>query len=111
MATTPGWVLLPLRAFLGVTFTYAGLQKLADRHFFSASSPSSIQAQMRAYALHSPIGGLLAGAIGMSALVGVIIALGEIGVGVGALVGLRTRSAAAGGALLSLLFLLTVSWH
>ena len=44
------WVLLPLRAFLGGTFVYAGMQKLADRHFFDPASPSSVQSQMRAYA-------------------------------------------------------------
>jgi hypothetical protein len=26
----PGWLILPLRAFLGVTFVYASLQKLAN---------------------------------------------------------------------------------
>jgi len=33
----PGWVLLPLRAFLGFTFCYAGLQKLANPDFFRLS--------------------------------------------------------------------------
>ena len=41
-----GWVLLPLRAFLGFTFCFAGVEKLANPNFFNASSPSSIEAQM-----------------------------------------------------------------
>ncbi len=41
-----GWVLLPLRVFLGFTFSFAGLQKLANPGFFDASNPASIQAQL-----------------------------------------------------------------
>ena len=111
MASTPGWLLLPLRLFLGVTFVFAGLQKLADRHFFTASAPTSIQAQIRAFSRQSPLRGLLQGISGGAVIVGLVIAVAELAVGAGALAGLRTRAAAAGGALLSLLFLLTVSWH
>lgn len=110
-AQLPGWVLLPLRAFLGVTFTYAGLQKLADRHFFDAADPGSIQAQMRAISHHSPIGGLVGAASHQAVVVGLLIALGELAVGLGTLLGLWTRVAAAGGMLLSLSFFLTISFH
>ena len=41
-----GSVLLPLRAFLGFTFCFAGLQKLANPRFFDAADPASIQAQL-----------------------------------------------------------------
>lgn len=107
----PGWVVLPLRAFLGATFTYAGLQKLADRHFFDANDPASIQAQMRAIAHHSPIGALVGAAGHVAVLVGLVIALGELAVGLGTLLGLWARVAAAGGMLLSLSFFLTISFH
>jgi len=49
-----GWYLLPLRLFLGVTFVYAGLQKLANPDFFRASSPVSIHAQLVGAAHTSP---------------------------------------------------------
>jgi thiosulfate dehydrogenase [quinone] large subunit len=104
-------VLLPLRAFLGVTFTFAGLQKLADHHYFDSSSPSSVQAQMRAYARTSPIHGIVTFASHHALVFGLLIALGELAVGVGTLLGLWTRAAAIGGMLLSLSFLLTASWH
>lgn len=107
----PGWVLLPLRGFLGVTFTYAGLQKLADKNYFDSSSPSSVQAQMHAYARSSPIHPLLTLASHQGVIVGLLIAFAELAVGVGALLGLWTRVAAAGGIVLSLAFLLSVSWH
>jgi thiosulfate dehydrogenase [quinone] large subunit len=106
-----GWALLPLRGFLGVTFVYAGIQKLADPRFLSSGDPASIGAQMASYAPQSPIGPLLDLAARAPLAVGLMIAIGELAVGAGALVGWKTRWAAAGGALLSLAFLLTVSWH
>lgn len=36
----PGGPLLLLRAFLGVTFVFAGSQKLANPNFFSATAPA-----------------------------------------------------------------------
>jgi thiosulfate dehydrogenase [quinone] large subunit len=42
---------------------------------------------------------------------GYAIALGEIAVGIGTLIGLRARLAALGGALISLSLWLTVSWQ
>ena len=41
-----GWFLCPLRLFLGVTFLFAGLQKLANPQFFKTLSPTSIHAQL-----------------------------------------------------------------
>jgi thiosulfate dehydrogenase [quinone] large subunit len=108
---TSGWVLLPLRVFLGVTFLYAGLQKLADPTFLAGSSPGSIRAQLLAATRTSPIGGWLGGLAHHPTAVGLGIALAEVAVGVGALLGLWTRIAAAGGMALSVGFLLAVSWH
>ena len=109
--TLAGWALLPLRAFLGVTFCFAGLQKLANPAFFDAANPTSIQAQMAGAVRRSPIHGLISPLAHHAALIGVVIALGEIAVGVGALLGLLTRIAAIGGLLLSLNLFLVVSFH
>lgn len=103
--------LLPLRAFLGVTFCFAGLQKLANPSFFKASSPASIQSQMQAAARHSPIHALLTPLSSHASTIGLLIAFGELAVGVGALAGLLTRVAAIGGALISLSLFLAVSFH
>ena len=108
---TSGWALLPMRLFLGITFLFAGIQKLADPHFLRAGAPGSIQAQLDAAVRTSPIGSHLGVLASHAAVVGVAIALAEVAVGVGALAGLWTRVAAAGGLALSLGFLLTVSWH
>jgi thiosulfate dehydrogenase [quinone] large subunit len=107
----PGGPLLVLRAFLGVTFCYAGLQKLANRGFFQASNPASIQAQLRASALTTPVGHLMQPAVHVAVALGLVIAFGEIAAGVGTLLGLYARVAAAGGMLLALSFFLTVSYN
>jgi thiosulfate dehydrogenase (quinone) large subunit len=109
-AALPGVSTLVLRAFLGVTFTVAGLQKLASQSFFEQSAPGSIQEQI-AGAIHtSPIRALLHVAAHAPVAFGIIIAIAELAIGVGALFGLLTRVAAAGGMLLSLLLFLSVSY-
>jgi thiosulfate dehydrogenase [quinone] large subunit len=102
--------ILPLRAFLGFTFLYAGLDKLLDPTFLDAGSPSSIHAQMIVFARVSPLGDLVRASLPLATPIGILIAIGEIGVGVGVLSGLAYRVAAAGGVAFSLLFWLTNSW-
>ena len=104
-------MLLPLRAFLGVTFLFAGLQKLANPAFFKASNPVSIQAQLAGAARRSPIHGLVSPLTHVAVGVGLAIALAEVAIGLGTLVGLWARVAAAGGLVLALLLFLTVSFH
>jgi thiosulfate dehydrogenase (quinone) large subunit len=107
----PGWLLLPLRAFLGLTFCYAGLQKLANPGYLDAHNPTSVAHQMLLLRHRSPIGPLLGLSMHAPTLVGLLIAFSELAVGVGTLLGLWARVAAAGGALLALTFFLTVSWN
>ncbi len=104
-------MLLPLRAFLGVTFVYAGLMKLADPAYLDPAKPQSVAAQMHVLAGTSPIGGLVGVAAAHPTLFGLLIAFGELAAGLGALLGLWTRLAAAGGLVLALSFFLTVSWN
>jgi thiosulfate dehydrogenase [quinone] large subunit len=107
----PGGALLILRAFLGVTFLYAGLQKLANPSFFNAAAPGSFQQQLRGSILTSPLHNLLDPALHASTLLAIVISFGEIAVGLGTLLGLFGRVAAVGGMLLSLSFFLTVSYN
>lgn len=106
-----GWATLPLRLFLGFTFTFAGLQKLANPSYLDGRSPTSVQAMIHGLAHQSPIGFLLIASSHAPVLVGLLIAFGEVAVGVATLVGLWVRLAALGGLLLALTFFLTVSWH
>ena len=106
-----GRALLPLRAFLGFTFCFAGLQKLANPRFFNAADPASIQSQLAGAARRSPVHALISPLAHVAVPLGVLIAFGELAVGVGTLLGLRARLAAAGGLALSLMLFLTVSFH
>lgn len=104
------YALLPLRLFLGITFTYAGIDKLTSSTFLSGDGPGSLSAMLEAVhdtaaatwmvdlAQHSPEG------------FGTAIAVGELLVGLGTLFGLWGRVAALGGALLSFTLWMTVSW-
>ncbi|MEU3835419.1 DoxX family protein [Streptomyces microflavus] len=105
------YALLPLRIFLGVTFVYAGLDKLTDSGFLSATGPGSIGEMMRGVRDSSAIPALVDLALKSPEGFGYAIAIGELLVGLGTLVGLWARLAALGGALISLSLWLTVSWQ
>src|SRR5260221_1728004 len=55
----PGWVLLPLRLFLGITFVYAGIQKLTDPQYFNPSAPGYIGKQILGFTVGAPIHDIL----------------------------------------------------
>jgi thiosulfate dehydrogenase (quinone) large subunit len=106
-----GWFLMPLRLFLGTTFFYAGLQKLANPQFLKSESPTSIHAQLVGATHSSPIHALISHLVPIAPAVGLGIALGEVAIGLGVLVGLWMRVAAVAGMALSLGLFLTVSFH
>jgi thiosulfate dehydrogenase [quinone] large subunit len=108
----PALALVPLRAFLGITFVYAGLQKLGDPGFFHAGATSYIGSQLHAFATGTPGGFLLkATALHFPVFAGACVALTEIAVGLLVLMGLMTRAAAAVGLGLNLVLFLTASWN
>lgn len=103
--------LLPLRLFLGVTFVYAGVQKLTDPQFFQPDSPGYIGQQIATFAQTSPLRPFLLNFAEQNAvLFGLFTAYGEIAIGLGALVGLLLRPASFFGLLLNILLWLSASW-
>lgn len=106
----PGWIVLPLRLYLGVTFAYAGLHKLLDPSYLDRTAPGGVEQQMLAVVDSSPVGALVGFGAEHATVAGTAIALTEIAVGSTVLLGLFTRAAATGGLLLALSFFLTVSW-
>lgn len=104
------YALLPLRIFLGVTFVYAGLDKLTDSAFMKDAGAGSLGDMMRTVRDSSAVPALVDLALKNPPGFGYAIALGELAVGIGTLLGLLTRLAALGGALISLSLWLTVSW-
>jgi len=104
--------LVPLRLFFGVTFIYAGLQKLTDPQFFSPTAPGFIGHQMSGFVrAGSPLSGLLTSvAIPHAAQFGALIAICEVWVGLSTLLGLLLRAGALGGMAISLTLYLTTTW-
>ena len=100
-----------LRAFLGLTFLYAGAQKLADPNFLHAGGVDYIGQQLRSFAEGSPISPLLHLAEHAPVLTGVAIALVEIAVGLGTLLGIAPVTAAAIGMAVNLVLFLSATWH
>jgi thiosulfate dehydrogenase [quinone] large subunit len=102
---------LPLRFFLGATFVYAGLQKLADPGFLQPGASGYIGTQLQGMALHSPIRFVLEWlALPAPQLAGAGVIAAELVIGSLVVLGLATRWAAAAGALLNFVLFLTASW-
>lgn len=106
------WVLLPLRLFLGITFIYAGLQKLTDPQFFNPAAHGYVGKQIIAFATGSPLHWFLVHvAVPHATLFGILVAFGELAIGIGTILGLLFRPAAFFGLLISLMFFLSATWH
>ena len=107
-----GAALLPVRLFLGVTFVYAGIQKLTDPGFLHPGAPTYIGTQLTGFSHGTPGGFLLrAFAIPHPRASGVLVALAEIAVGLLVTAGVLTRLASAVGLALNALLFFTNSWH
>ncbi|HEX9312591.1 MAG TPA: Rieske 2Fe-2S domain-containing protein [Actinomycetota bacterium] len=105
------WPLRILRAFLGATFVYAGIQKFADPNFLHPGTPDFIGTQLQGFARGSPIHGLLSALGHVAVLTGVGIALLEIAIGLGTLLGAAPTAFAALGLAVNLSLFLSATWH
>ena len=104
------FALLPLRLFLGITFVYAGLDKLTDSTFLTGSGPDSLEGMLAAVHDTAALTWMVDLAQKSPQGFGTAIAVGELAVGLGTLFGLWGRVAAAGGAVISFSLWMTVSW-
>lgn len=106
------WVVVPLRLFLGVTFVYAGFQKLADPQYFNPAARGYIGKQIANFAHGSPLHDfLLQVAAPHAAFFGALVAYGELAIGLGTLLGLLLRPAAFFGLVTNMIFFLSADWH
>ncbi len=87
------------------------LAKTGESNFLNAASPISIQAELLGASRTSPIHALLRHLEGGAKPIGLLIAFGEVAIGLGTLLGLWTRVAAVAGLIISLSLFLTVSYH
>jgi thiosulfate dehydrogenase [quinone] large subunit len=112
LVAASAYALLPLRAFLGATFLYAGLQKWTDPGYFNSHATTYIGKQITAFAHGSPIQGFLLGVAAPHAvLFGWLVVVGELVASIAVLAGAATRIGAAIGILLNITFFLSASWH
>ncbi len=99
-----------LRAWLGVTWFYAGWQKASDAGFLSKASATYLGAQLAGFAKHSPVGWILARLVHFAQPLGWFVLLAELAIGIAVLTGAYIQLAAIGGALVSLGLWLSVTW-
>src|SRR5947209_19450377 len=97
----PGLALLPLRLFLGITFVYAGIQKLSDPGYLRPGAPTYIGTQLLSFSHGSPIRFFLLHLMEHAQIIGMLTILGELAIGAGVLLGLFTRLAALSGLVLN----------
>lgn len=100
-----------LRLMLGGTWLYGGLQKASDAQFLNKGSTGYIGAQLTSFSRNSPIGFILKHFIERATPVGWMIMLGEIAIGIAVLTGVALQAAIIGGASISLILWLSVTWH
>jgi thiosulfate dehydrogenase [quinone] large subunit len=99
-----------LRLWLGITWLYGGWQKATDGTFLNKASHNYIGAQLTGLAPNSPLKIILKHMVEHATLAGVGIMLGELAVGLAVLSGVAIQLAIIGGALISFILWLTVTW-
>lgn len=106
------WSMRILRAFLGVTFVFAGVQKFLDPNFLHAGSPTYIGTQLDGFITRgTPIAPLMHLLARFPFLTGVGVALTEIAVGLGTLMGVGLMAAAVVGLAINLTLWFSATWH
>ena len=111
-----GWFEMPwstriLRAFLGVTFLFAGVQKFLDPNFFRPGGGDYIGTQLAGFATGTPAAPLMRVLAHAPVLTGIAIALVEIAVGLGTLVGVGLLAASFVGFGVNATLWLSATWH
>jgi thiosulfate dehydrogenase [quinone] large subunit len=105
------WSIRLLRAFLGVTFVFAGAQKLLDPNFLHPGTPDYIGTQLNGFARATPAGPLMALLARVPLLTGVGVAITEMAVGLGVLLGVALLAAAVVGFGINVTLLFSATWH
>jgi thiosulfate dehydrogenase [quinone] large subunit len=100
-----------LRAFLGGTFVFAGIQKIMDPNFLRPGGGDYIGTQLNGFSKGTPAGPLMAMLAHHAVLAGIGVALLETAIGLAVLFGVLLPLAALGGLLVNLTLWLSATWH
>jgi len=111
-----GWTEMPwsvriLRAFLGVTFVFAGVQKFLDPNFLRPCGGDYIGTQLAGFATGTPAAPLMRVLEHAPVLTGIAIALVEIAVGLATLAGIGMLAASLVGFGINAILWLSATWH
>jgi thiosulfate dehydrogenase (quinone) large subunit len=105
------WSIRILRAFLGATFLFAGIQKFLDPNFLRRGGGDYIGTQLAGFANGTPAAPVMRILEHAPLVTGVAIATIEIAVGIGTLLGVAMVSAAFVGLAINLTLWLSATWH
>jgi thiosulfate dehydrogenase (quinone) large subunit len=105
------WPIRILRAFLGVTFLFAGIQKFLDPNFLRPGGGDYIGTQLMGFARATPAAPLMRILEHAPVITGVAIAMLEIAIGLGILLGIAMLSASIMGLAINLTLWLSATWH
>ena len=110
------WVEMPwsvrlLRAFLGGTFLFAGIQKFLDPNFLRPGGADYIGTQLTGFANGTPAAPLMRALARVPLLSGIGVAVVEIAIGLGTLLGIAMLAASLAGLVVNVTLWLSATWH
>jgi len=105
------WAIRVLRAWLSITWIYAGWDKATDPGFLTKGETGFIGDQLIGYSTNSPIGWLFNSLIEHATAVGMLVIFSEFAIGIATLLWIAPTSAAFGGFLMSIILWLASTFY
>lgn len=105
------WAIRVLRAWLSLTWIYAGWDKATDPAFLTTGATGFIGDQLIGFSTNSPVGWLFNNLSEQAIGVGVFVILSEFAVGIATLLWIAPTSAAFGGFLTSIILWLASTFY
>jgi thiosulfate dehydrogenase [quinone] large subunit len=105
------WAIRVLRAWLSITWIYAGWDKATDPGFLTKGETGFIGDQLIGYSTNSPISWLFNSLIEHATVVGMFVIFSEFAIGIATLLWIAPTSAAFGGFLMSVILWLASTFY
>jgi thiosulfate dehydrogenase [quinone] large subunit len=105
------WAIRVLRAWLSITWIYAGWDKATDPGFLTKGATGFIGDQLAGYSTNSPISWLFNSLIEHATAVGLVVIFSEFAIGIATLLWIAPTSAAFGGFLMSIVLWLASTFY
>jgi thiosulfate dehydrogenase [quinone] large subunit len=105
------WAIRVLRAWLSITWIYAGWDKATDPGFLTKGATGFIGDQLTGYSTNSPISWLFNSLTEHATAVGLVVIFSEFAIGIATLLWIAPTSAAFGGFLMSIVLWLASTFY